>query len=333
MVNNWGREGTPGAASGSRKGPLLVASLLALVVGTGAGYGFARLTAPAPLPQAPAEKPQAPSTDGPGDGSLYKLYAEAQKQREEAMREASALRVETVELKSRIAALETALEAAKDEPDMPVADNSQKEAALRREIEKREVEISSLRQQLADIQATVQRNSRQREQALKDNGALKLQLSELTGRVTDLETRNQDMALHAQDTKQQLDAAVRALKASKAETADAETELTAARSEISALRSQLAEAEAARPPAGEQPSTPADPEASKPAAAAPRDAAAVTGAMARAPGLKSLSYADRQVLAQKLEEGACVTDALEAIFDRVPVLTLRSLIRDLDSPC
>lgn len=68
-------------------------------------------------------------------------------------------------------------------------------------------------------------------------------------------------------------------------------------------------------------------------AAIPRDPDSVAAALRSAPGLETLSEQDRRSLADLLVSGECVTTALETIFERVPILTLRNLIRDLNSGC
>ena len=60
---------------------------------------------------------------------------------------------------------------------------------------------------------------------------------------------------------------------------------------------------------------------------------AVAAALRTAPGLETLSDADRQKLTDTLVAGECVTTALKSVFERVPILTLRNLIRDLNSDC
>lgn len=64
-----------------------------------------------------------------------------------------------------------------------------------------------------------------------------------------------------------------------------------------------------------------------------RDPDAVAAALRTAPGLETLSDTDRQKLIDTLVAGECVTTALKSVFERVPILTLRNLIRDLHSDC
>lgn len=332
MANQWGRDGGgPAGRSGSAAG-LVVTGVVALALGLAGGYGTARLVAPeapAPQPSIPASPPAA------RDGSLYKLYQETLRQREAATREAGDLRLALVELKSHAANLEAELKALKQaangtsRPDISAAEalsDSQRE-----KIEKLERQLADSGTALEDAKAALAKATRQKEQALKDAGALKIRLAELQSDSTDLETRNQDLALHARQATDKLQAAEAATRTALAERDKARAALAAIEAEMKALKQagtpdQVPE-KAEPSPSDEPGETTADERT------APRDRQAVTDAIARAPGLKTLDFAARQQLAEKLEQGACVTDALEDIFVRVPVLTLRSLIRDLDSPC
>ena len=64
-----------------------------------------------------------------------------------------------------------------------------------------------------------------------------------------------------------------------------------------------------------------------------RNDADVETALARTPGLGRLTAEKRDALKRQLVSGACVAAALEDAFGRVPVITLRNMIRDLDSDC
>ena len=56
-------------------------------------------------------------------------------------------------------------------------------------------------------------------------------------------------------------------------------------------------------------------------------------AMNDTPGLDRLTSGQHDQLERVLVSGECVTNALGGVFKRVPVLTLRNLMRDLDSDC
>ncbi len=116
-----------------------------------------------------------------------------------------------------------------------------------------------------------------------------------------------------------------------------EDRLAQATARIAALEAELARATAApsapalaTPP---EPSPSATPSDASPQARPPRTAAEVDAALVRAPGLDRLTPEDAGRLKTELVKGACVTDALETVFTRVPVITLRNLIRDLNSDC
>lgn len=65
----------------------------------------------------------------------------------------------------------------------------------------------------------------------------------------------------------------------------------------------------------------------------PRDAFEVERALSGAPGLDGLNSTERLTLKQKLVAGECVTTSLESVLGKVPVISLRNLIRDLKSNC
>lgn len=336
MANQWGRDGGGPAGRGGGAAGLVVTGVVALALGLAGGYGTARLVAPefqAPQPSIPAA-PSAPATVPPvRDGSLYKLYQETQRQREAAMREAGELRMKLVELQSHAGNLEAELRALrKGAGTEGEADTAAETLALsqRQRIEQLEDELIGAKQRLEEASTAIAKANRQKEQALKEAGALKVRLTQLQSDLSDLEARNQNMELHGRQAGERLDAAEKAAKALTQERDRLKADLSAVRAERDALIAAQKQAEApeetvAEPPSGEN--------TEEDLTVASRDRQAVADAMARAPGLKTLDFADRQRLADNLEKGACVTDALEDIFVRVPVLTLRSLIRDLDSPC
>jgi DNA repair exonuclease SbcCD ATPase subunit len=65
----------------------------------------------------------------------------------------------------------------------------------------------------------------------------------------------------------------------------------------------------------------------------PRSAVLVALAIDNSPGLDRLSSTQREQLERTLVSGECVTKALDSALQRVPVLALRNLMRDLDSDC
>ena len=123
----------------------------------------------------------------------------------------------------------------------------------------------------------------------------------------------------------------------QARLAEAQRKLTASEAELATIKVRNTEAaanEAAATAADKEPAEPATGSGAQDSATqTPRDPAAVAAALRAAPGLETLSDDARRKLTERLVAGDCVTTALESVFDRVPVLALRNLIRDLNSGC
>ncbi len=65
----------------------------------------------------------------------------------------------------------------------------------------------------------------------------------------------------------------------------------------------------------------------------PRDPALVENVLNSTRGIGVLDDEKTRILKDKLSSGACVTDALESVFDRVPLIVMRNLMRDFKSDC
>ncbi|HTO30968.1 MAG TPA: hypothetical protein VL202_07325 [Pararhizobium sp.] len=65
----------------------------------------------------------------------------------------------------------------------------------------------------------------------------------------------------------------------------------------------------------------------------PRDPALVESVLNSTRGISVLDDDKARILKDKLSSGACVTDALESVFDRVPLIVMRNLMRDFKSDC
>lgn len=327
MANQWGRDGTSGGQGGGAAG-IIIVGVLALAVGLAGGYGATRFLLPATQPQA-APRPQPPSANP--DGPLYKLYQDALRQREEALKEAAKLSADLVQVRSRAASVEAELKSLKAQAAGATAADDGAEETLHRQIDALTADSMARQAELDALKATNTRLSKQKEQALRDAGDLKLKLADMSSRLNELDASNENLALHNQQKVKELESATRALKTAEAERQRLATALSAAEQQIAELKS-LTVPEA--PVVEDAPSTPEpEPDAAPADALTPRSQEIVSDALARAPGLRDISFDERRKLAEGLEKGVCVTDALEDLFVRVPVLTLRSLIRDLKSPC
>lgn len=79
--------------------------------------------------------------------------------------------------------------------------------------------------------------------------------------------------------------------------------------------------------------TPSAGEAEPGASLTPRDSLLVENVIGSTRGLGFLDEEKTQRLKDKLIAGACVTDALESVFDKVPLILMRNLMRDFKSDC
>jgi len=74
-------------------------------------------------------------------------------------------------------------------------------------------------------------------------------------------------------------------------------------------------------------------EAEPAAGLTPRDSLLVENVIGATRGLGFLDEEKTQRLKDKLIAGVCVTDALESVFDKVPLVLMRNLMRDFKSDC
>jgi len=330
MSNQWGRDSGGAVVKRRGAGGVLFASLVCLVLGGAAGYSFVRLT----------------GDEGAGgeiavlDERIADLTREAEtraKEAEESLRTAEDLRRENDGLKQELEILR-----AKPDP-VPAA-----ESRLSQEItENLEKELKLADQRVADAEAF---RSRAEETVSERERTISLQAD----RIARLEKeRNQvaaeqDLAENleserlgkeAADLRRDLDAARAEAGLLRDEIARKEAEIAALGEEKKALTTRIAAlqeaARAAETRRAEEEST-AEParDNQKPAdSRSPRNAALVALALEATPGLDRLSTDQRGLLERSLLSGECVTNALGAVFSRVPVLTLRNLMRDLESDC
>lgn len=114
------------------------------------------------------------------------------------------------------------------------------------------------------------------------------------------------------------------------------------RRKVQALEKQLADQEAAAakmtavtPPdtlAIEKP-VPETETAAPSTGLVPRDRLTVENVIGATRGVGFLDDEKKQRLKDQLASGACVTDALESVFDKVPLVLMRNLMRDFKSDC
>lgn len=313
MSNQWGRSGNGSAAGGgSGLGAILFACAVSLALGAAGGYGAFRMTAGA-APSGEIEQRDRRIADLAGE--LDARVAQV----EDASRKAQALTEENGALRRQVETLRG--KAGASEAATAVAEN----ARLTREVVPGlENALELARQQAADAEALRTRA----EEAVRERDR---RLSVGADRIAGLESE-------AAALREQLEAAQRAaetirakeLPALRAEIARKDREI----SELSARNAALeaAAAQTARPDA-QGDGRPALDNTGAAEGGSPRSAALVAEAMRTTPGLDRLTASERDRLERALVSGECVTNALGGVFRRVPVLTLRNLMRGLDSDC
>jgi predicted nucleic acid-binding Zn-ribbon protein len=316
MSNQWGRESGGAAVRRRGAGGVLFASIVCLALGGAAGYGLLRLT----------QHGQAGGEIAVLDGRIADLTLEVEaraKDAEESRRNAEDLRRENDGLQRELESLRA--ESARPEP-VPVA-----EGRLRQEIaDNLEKELKLADQRIADAEAL---RSRAEETVRERERTITLQAD----RIARLEKEMKQAA----ETQGEADGLRRDLDAARAEAgllrdeiARKEAEVAALGEEKKALSARIAALqETARAAGTRQAEEPARDNEKPAGGRSARNAALVALALEATPGLDRLSADQRGLLERALLSGECVTNALGAVFSRVPVLTLRNLMRDLESDC
>lgn len=346
MTNQWGRDSN--FSSGGRRGGAgaVIAVLVALVLGAAGGFAASRfLTVDTvvvdeavssrtdelgvALATAQEELAAAREAQRSGTALVESLKADIDRMAAEldAMTEELAASKNTSVARSEA---DAAMDALKRERDGLAAENEAFKAGL----EALEAERKALEQQ---AEADRQRLEGELERL---QGDVPNQAAERDRLASEAETLRADLAALEERIKTQSDArAADAVRIGELETMlkSKEDELETARLEIDRLGSNirdLMDAGRAEGPgaAPNQSTEPTDASDAVPALE-PRPADVVAQALRTTPGLETLSEAERQQLTDRLVSGECVTTALEAVFERVPILTLRNLIRDLNSGC
>ncbi|MBC7283065.1 hypothetical protein [Hoeflea sp.] len=354
MATQWGRDNSFQPRRGSA-GPIILVAILSVAVGFAGGYMAFRYLQPDLFTQQDISAPlDQSSTD---IARLNEALSAAMNDLEVARAAQAASASEVLALKAQTArqaadldAMAEKLAAVSSEAQAP-GENAEALANLNRERDALTAANETLRSNLAALEA--ERDSL-RQEAAEVERRLTAELARLNDQVLPDLTEERDQlqrrisalledqnALEAHIT-----AAARTRASDETRIAALEARLAQAARELATAREALAMREAGQEdrPAGSEPEsnpdaagTPAIPD---PAAdtrddrqPVPRDPEAVAAALRSAPGIGLLTEGDLRILTERLVSGECVTTALESVFDRVPILTLRNLIRDLNSDC
>jgi len=344
MNNQWGRSGNgPAAGGGSGIGGILFASVISLALGAAGGYSAFRMVDVDPAPSGEIEQrdQRIAALAKELDARVAQVEASSQK--------AQTLTEENGTLKEQIQALRSKGDAAS------VAAAAAENVRLTQDVVPGlENELQLAAQRVADAEALKKRA----EEAVRDRDR---QLSIRADQIARLETaldqaRSQKDTAQSAETerleaeadtlRQQLKEAQRAadtvrtkdLPALRDEVARRNREVSELKASNAALTARIGALETAAraaQPSGQDGNgrKPALDNAKPAEGRSPRNAALVAEAMDDTPGLDRLTSGQRDQLERTLVSGECVTNALGGVFKRVPVLTLRNLMRDLDSDC
>lgn len=341
MANQWGRDS--GFQSGGKKGRgglTGIAMLLCLVIGAAGGYAAMRFI-----------QPDSDIVIEDTSAELARLNEALVQSRQEAaearnMQAESAAQVEDLTAQAARQAADQDAMVEKLAANSSVAQVSEVDNAavegLRQERDALAEENRTLKANLAAVEAEL--TSQRRSLTAAEEELARLQnevLPQLTAERDQLEQKASMMLTDHENLKARASAAEQTHASDTARIAELETRLAEAERELAASQEvldglKLEERVADQPDAlaqsdvAEAGQEPADDTASMRNAREPN---AVAQALRTAPGLGTLSDVGRKSLTDRLVAGECVTTALKSVFERVPILTLRNLIRDLNSDC
>lgn len=294
----------------------VIAVIFALVIGVAGGYAAFRFSQPdtGGVVNTPADDAQIIELEAKIAGQAGELDAMAEKLAaisitaqlaeekaalaEKLAREVDTLAAENVTLKAKLVAAEAERDAVNQDASVAEDRNTAELVRLRDEV-------------LPELTAERDQLQRKNLMMLADQTNLKAQAKTAA-------------ELRTADAKRIAELEVRL--------AEVEAELAASQEVLDALK--LAERAGKAPEVvaeNPDPATKSDPTDNS--APDPRKRDIVARALRVAPGLETLSEAERQKLEDTLIAGECVTTALKSVIERVPILTLRNLIRDLNSDC
>lgn len=317
MNNQWGRGSGGATGGGSGIGGILFASIVCLALGGAAGYGAFRAISGAPSESALEDRDR--------------RIADLADENDALKRQLDALRADA----SRSDAAESAENGRVEQEIVP---------GLQRELELAGQKLTEAERLRNDAEAAATERARELDERAGQIAQLEKAIEE--ARSTQAANRNAEterLEAEAQTLRRELAEAEQAAKRLRTrELPDLVAEIARKNQEIATLTARnaaLAERIAALETAA-QPTSPqrADDNGArdnaKPAdRRSPRNAALVAQVIERTPGLDRLTGAQRTQLEQTLVSGECVTNALGSVLNRVPILALRGLMRDLDSDC
>jgi hypothetical protein len=346
MNDQWGRSGSGRPASGGGIGGILFASVVSLALGAAGGYGAFRMMDGA-VPTNEIEERDQRIAD------LAKELDARVAQVEENTQKAQAASEENGALKRQLEALRK--NAGTSDAAVALAENTRLTETVVPEL-RNELELA--KQLVADAEALKKRaedavRDRDRQLSLRADEIARLEkaLTAARNQQTSSQSAEKDRQAAEDALRRELEEAQRAqetirttdLPALRDEIARKDKEIAQLKTRNASLSERIKALESAARAAtvrgepeggGNKPVIDNQKPGQKPGQGRdPRSAVLVALAIDNTPGLDRLSSAQREQLERTLVSGECVTKALNSALQRVPVLALRNLMRDLDSDC
>ena len=299
---------------------MIISVILSLVVGLAGGYAAFRFVQPDGIESFAA-------TDTERTSELEAKIAQQARELDALTEKLAAANSEV----PRPEDLSPVIDALHDERTALVAENK----TLKENLAKAEAERDAVRQDASASDANIANElARLQNEVVPELTAERDRLNRKTLMMLADQTNLKVQAKSAAETKAKDAQRISELEA---RLADAERKLASSQAALEELTAEKLKAPVAGTLALSTDDLPSEPAAAPGAQEAvrlePRAPEAVAAALRAAPGLETLSDDARQELTNSLVSGECVTTVLEAVFERVPILTLRNLIRDLNSDC
>ncbi|MBW9061977.1 hypothetical protein JNB71_01485 [Rhizobium herbae] len=344
MSNQWGRNSQV-TRSGGSSGFLLPAILCAVLIAASGYFWFTRQAMQAEIAELKAQAGSLTDQLGKVTAERDKVTGDLAEFRKNSGNWAGELEQEYAELKlNEVPKLNRLLD--KRDADISRLEKllSTERAAAKSAADDFTATIAKLDADLTAAKSDAASAKNEAESLAAEKLALNTQLTSLRSAV---ERAMADAAAARKALEQkQADAQETAAFKSALEARDARIEtleqsLGEARRRVAALEKQLADDAAAAAVAretSEKPDTPLSTDLPSTAGAnagalTPRDSQLVENVIGTTRGLGFLDEEKTQRLKDKLIAGACVTDALESVFDKVPLVLMRNLMRDFKSDC
>lgn len=340
MNNQWGRSGNGTTASGgSGLAGILFASIVSLALGGAAGYGaFRAMDGAASSSEIDARDKRIAELARELDARAAQI-AESSRQAEAAAQENGTLKRQIETLRDDAGTSDTTIVAAEnarltkdvvpglkkalEQATQRTADAEARRKRAEEAAQDRERQLSLVTDQIARLEKALDQARGQQDSAQSaETERLEAEAATLRRQLED--ARRAELAMRTKDLP-----ALRDALASK----EREVAALAARNASLAARIDTLEAAARAQPKAPEDGGEGPARGNAPDGRNPRNASEVTQAMRDTPGLDRLTSVQRDQLERALVSGECVTNALGGVFKRVPVLTLRNLMRGLDSDC